>query len=1272
MLQMKSSIIVLGSLLLYAVCFSQAPNSGNFTPMSPTTAQTSKLSTVPVNIFTGVPIVSVPLYSYQSSSGSLGYNLSLSYFAGGTQVSQAATAVGLGWYLNAAGAVTRTVRGMPDDFGAGYLYTPVIPTDFRSGGNNYYDDYTDTQQDIFEFNCNGRSGKFIIGKDHSIVLTEMSKLKISYTIAGDNTISGFRIITEGGVKYDFNTIEATQFSTVSSFSSGYSGADYTSAWNLTQIISPFNTDTIKFNYTPKTISSTFGYPQTTYVKNSDGSRPYTFTPTATVTSNTKAISSVVLPDGKTVSFIYTTLTNFGTNISNTALIKIKISDTVVRNGYLLDYSSTASSPIPGNPPVNTNLLLKKVTPFTAKGIMKGYSFSYLSPLSIDDNNIPYQRDYWGFYNHASLPNPPNLFPLINGYTWGISRTPDITYAKANALLDYYLPDGGYINYQYELNDHYPYIKSAVTVAIDAAATSQNNITLNQVFNTKHQLSFNLSSTVSRVGNAPVTGDGMITCNIKNTSGTILYATTTFSLYDLFYLGIKTWSFNLPNGNYQLQTLLSAGTSVAGSFPVNISFENKLPDNSNTAVTAGGLRVKKIMRRAVSDDFTNATTEEYKYITEDGKSSGFLGGIPKYDYPYQETVTNGGSTTTTDYTAVSSEPVNNQDYSQGSPVGYSRVEVISGTAAHNIGKTVYEFTGLQDVNSNENTSVFPYAPQQLNDWGWGLPKKVSVYDSSNVLVKRTVTAYAFDTVFYTSPNFKSLKLGKSAASYIGTNPTSKTYVGQEYYPSAGRVYPVSMKDTIFQKDGSINVGYKTLVYDTNYNVKKIITEYDKTRGLQLETRMYYPYDYFFTKFGGIKTLKTEGIITPVVASESWIIGDANPRIINANITDFQITNGYIKAKTIYSLQNNKPVLLSTIGNFDSSKLIRDTNYLKPQQLFTVIDIKGNLLETRSAITGQSSSVITDYNNQYAIAKISNAGFFEVAYTSFESNGAGNWTISSNLRDSTTATVTGRRSYNLTNGNISTANTLNTATTYLISVWAAASSSVSINGNSLSTAIAQQNGWNLYSIEISGAQSITVSGTGLIDELRLHPKDAYMATSTYEPMIGITSANDAGNQISYYEYDYMNRVSVIRDKNKNILKKYEYEDVSSTFTTMPIDFAPHWIATGGTWYTNCSHDSTYIDNNPYSDSFNISKTIPQGINICICPYSSNFPPKYKIVNGVCEEGVRVNTSTVRMKITDSNNNVTWVWRCTYHYAWSDNSVSINYTEDNANPCSLGGGA
>jgi hypothetical protein len=1269
----------------------QAPNVGNFTPQTGTTGQGSKLGSVPVNIFTGVPVVGVPLYSYQNNAGDLGWSVSLSYFAGGVQVSQSATNVGLGWYLNATGAVSRTVRGVPDDLPTGYINTATLPTDFRSNGNNYYDDVIDAQQDIFQFNCNGRSGKFVISKDHIVLAQEISKLKITYTTDAANAINSFKITTESGTVYDFSTLETSMMSSVTGFTSGYTNTNYTSAWYLTKLSTVLGGDSIKFNYTQKIDSSNFGYPQTTLVKNSDGTRPVTYIPSGKINSNNVRLDSIVFSSGHKVSFEYGNMTYHPlTEAENQiyltgekVLKTIKVSDTIFRYGYKLNYKADHQFTVPYDcspgPPCFSlksdarELFLQNVTPFTPKGTGVGYKFVYITPLSLDSSyKTQYQKDYWGFYNKASLGNNPTTFPLINGYTWGVNRNPNIAYATAGALREFILPDGGFINYQYELNDHYPYTKMVNTVAINAAtATTQNTITLNQVFNTKHLLSFNVASTLARVFAAPIAaGSGMLTCNIKNTAGTVIYATTSISLHDLFYLGLKNWSFNVPNGSYVLQTQLSAGTIITGAnYPINITWENKQIDNTVNAIAAGGLRVKSLMRRAISDVPENATIEEFKYITEDGKSSGFLGDVPKYDYPYKETV-NGIAT---DYTAVSSEPINNQDYSQGGIVGYSRVEVISGTSTHNIGKTVYDFTSLADVNSNVSTSSFPYAPQQTNDWGWGLPKKVSVYDSANTLLKRTVTTYSFDSITYNNQSNKSLKLGKTATEFIGNAPISKTYLGQEYYPSASRVYETAVYDTIFQRDGSKNDSYKTFVYDTNYNVKKITTGYDKTRGLQLETRLYYPYNYkiFLPKSGVpgryLSVINTLGIITPVVSSEVWIIGDGNPRLLSNTITDYNAPYACIKPTATYATQTNKPLPLSVIGNFDSSKLIRDTNYIKQQQQFLLYDTRGNLLQSTSPITKQSTSAIMDYNKQYTIAKMSNAAYNDVAYTSFESDGSGNWIIPSTTRDGSNA-LTGKKSYALSSGNITTPNVLNTDITYLVTLWSKtdANTFFFINGGYPITPIAEHNGWSLYSKEISNTSSIIISGNSIIDELRLHPKDANMVTCTYEPMVGVTSTTDANNNVTYYEYDAINRVNLVRDRDRNIVKKYQYAK------DRPLPAPAHWVFSGNIdWHTDCSRDSILRDDNPLSDSFNVSKAIPLGVNICLCPYSNNFSPFYKIVNGVCELANRVNTATVRLKLISGNSVVTYVWRCTYHYEWSDGSTTIDYIEDNAAPCGIGGG-
>jgi YD repeat-containing protein len=77
------------------------------------------------------------------------------------------------------------------------------------------------------------------------------------------------------------------------------------------------------------------------------------------------------------------------------------------------------------------------------------------------------------------------------------------------------------------------------------------------------------------------------------------------------------------------------------------------------------------------------------------------------------------------------------------------------------------------------------------------------------------------------------------------------------------------------------------------------------------------------------------------------------------------------------------------------------------------------------------------------------------------------------------------------------------------------------------------------KISGASAIQISGSGLVDELRLYPKDAQMATYTYDPFIGISSQCDVSNKIIYYEYDPFGRLKLMRDLDRNILKTFDYK-------------------------------------------------------------------------------------------------------------------------------------
>lgn len=179
--------------------------------------------------------------------------------------------------------------------------------------------------------------------------------------------------------------------------------------------------------------------------------------------------------------------------------------------------------------------------------------------------------------------------------------------------------------------------------------------------------------------------------------------------------------------------------------------------------------------------------------------------------------------------------------------------------------------------------------------------------------------------------------------------------------------------------------------------------------------------------------------------------------------------------------------------------------------------------------------------YAIINAQN----DIAYNSFEYStaldlnyGTGNWSgiVFSNIKSG--ASVTGNKYYLLT-GSTLTKTALNSTQSYVVSYWSD-NGPYSISGSQSTTTGATLNteNWKYYEHLVSGVSAVNVTGSGDIDELRIYPKGALMSTSTYTPLVGMTSECDNNNKITYYEYDSFNRLILIKDQDNNILKEFKY--------------------------------------------------------------------------------------------------------------------------------------
>ncbi|GGH10555.1 hypothetical protein FAZ19_01165 [Sphingobacterium alkalisoli] len=231
-------------------------------PPSPTSVQFQRYGEHSVGHFTGVPEITIPIFTIQE--GDITVPITMSYHASGFRRHEPDGHVGMGWMLNTGGMVTREIRGLPDDMAP--VHTPDASYGIMSPDHPGISDYpylndlykkslysaadVDHEIDIYSYNFLGRSGQYIRDPNNSNRLTflQLTDLKLD-DIEGFQDPNGITYYFGGptGVETQWVDVNNAHYQTSTTFhmssilSSRYPGRGVSYQYQEGKIFSIFNT-----------------------------------------------------------------------------------------------------------------------------------------------------------------------------------------------------------------------------------------------------------------------------------------------------------------------------------------------------------------------------------------------------------------------------------------------------------------------------------------------------------------------------------------------------------------------------------------------------------------------------------------------------------------------------------------------------------------------------------------------------------------------------------------------------------------------------------------------------------------------------------------------------------------------------------------------------------------------------------------------------------------------------------------------------------------------
>jgi len=1181
------------ALVMLSVLTTHSYSQGHTTVVPPSGQVIASYAGVESNNASGMAPHNIPVYNIHS--GKLSHGITLSYHTPGNRVDDVASWVGLGFSLDVGGSIVRTVRGLPDEKTDGFFNgSPTKATVLASNTllQKAADNMIDTHPDLFTYNFDGYSGKMYFDRSGLPHLLPQRNFKIY----SDPTLFSFTIVVENGTRYSFTAKESARVSTTGFHAS--LTTDFTSTWLLTYIQAADQSAAISFEYaTPVTWSKSVTGDEATYktlevVTNfshngsSDqiGSQTYDYT----ITYTTPVLDKVSFHNG------YMTFDRSGrldSSFPRLNAIKLYYSDNTLYKSFNFNYDYHVYQPSVGNSQAVRKLKLLKFWEQSATMATDPYTFDYYPQYQkVDNTKIYKSTDRWGFFSgvtqNSQVPAQLKMFgpdpPGPHDFTFvpGPTMIPDLSATQTFMLKKVTYPTGGFTTFDYELNTaqfSFP-IDPIIQSPVIKVATGDITTKLFTISTTLSDYRGAAATMIVTSKCGPIDSDpcAIAPAFLSDCPYIELLGPANFS-WSCKYLNDK-YEFFLPVGSYQLRV----STNLTKTFSAELQYVTRDPIINLINKPTGGLRLLRTTSYTSQGDL-KPIVKKYTYNDDLGKTTGKLNSDLDASYKkieYSGTPAHGSPVPGVSncygkelWTVVSTSTIRGGLVPSFTTM-YSRITELHGENGEN-GKIEYSYNNANGYVSGTDGSDTGDYRFSVDSWRKGLQEKKAYFRKEGALfkkVKEEITHYDFDSY----PNLSANSIGGYSVGIIETYGGGCTVV--QPHPTF-----VNMGYTI-QSDWFFVDKTTTIDYDSQENPQTVnnVMTYDYnnlmlTKSIadtsipeeKVVTSISYPDNYSDATGTFISDLKTYHVVSLPIEQVTYrqyspAGGPVTNKMFYGTVTTYKrgdntIANYIGRVDAVYNLvtPGGQPIpqasftfTNSTLGTLpvNSAPFALTTSQFTKQLTVTDNDQVYSIPTAYYDRNGIPTVSRMGYNGTYVICKAVNSSI--VKYTSFETSSDDHgWLYTGALIAETALSKakTGKKYYDLANGNI-TATSLDNTKTYRVTFWAKGGTPTvsNVTGGNTTTGLTDNDGWKYFSRIISGTTTLTISTPGgslLIDELAFAEDKAIVETFTYDTFKGITSSSDSNGRVITQSYDELGRPKTTRDEKGDIVETYRFGRTSN---------------------------------------------------------------------------------------------------------------------------------